>query len=285
MDLVPLPESEGLEHFQGSILDITDLSSAMRDCDVIVHLAALLGVENSEKRRLACLNINIQGTIMVLEACAKERSKKFIYASSSEVYGEGDGSPIHEDTPLNPKSIYAISKLAGEEYVKTYAERYAMEYTILRFFNAYGRHQVGQFVIPRFINAVLNDSSPLLIGDGSQVRSFCYGADIADGIILSLFSDRANQTTLNLGNDQEPVTMRELAEKIISISGKHHLKPRIAKKSESDRTPQRDIQSRIPSIERARTLLGYQPKISLDVGIKKLIESGTIEDSWRGRAE
>ncbi len=283
MDLVSLPKQEDLEHFQGSILDMTDLSEAFRGCDTVVHLAALLGVRNTEFRRLACLNINIQGTVAVLEACAKERIKRIIFASSSEVYGESSENPITESAPLNPKSIYAVTKLAGEEYVRTYSERYGMDYTIFRFFNAYGSLQVAQFVISRFVQAVIEDRPPLLIGDGSQMRCFCHGRDISDGIIRALFTNKANGETINLGNNQEPITMKELANRVIRISGKTHLQPQIATSTEADRQPERDIYCRVPSIEKAKKLLGFKPAVSLDDGIRSVLEEGGIKQFWQGR--
>ena len=141
-------------NYVGSILDPYELTKAIRGCDYVVHLAASLGVQNTETNRLQCLFINIQGIINVLEACAKENIKKIIFASSSEVYGEQNTISIAEDAPLNPKSNYAVSKLAGEEYVRAYAEAYGFEYNVIRFFNVYGINQRPDFVLPSFINNI-----------------------------------------------------------------------------------------------------------------------------------
>ena len=279
LDLIPC-HVEGVDHSVGSILDVTDLSRAMRGCDVVVHLAALLGVERTEERRLDCLQINIQGTINVMNSCALENVGKVVFASSSEVYGDQTQLPIAESNPVNPKSIYAVTKLAGEEFVRAYAERYGMKHTILRFFNAYGPGQVGQFVISRFVKAVSEGQPPLLMGTGEQTRAFCYGSDIADGTVRAIFSDSANGHTINIGNDTEPVTMRELAETVIRISGKHHLEPRLANPEEADREPGRDIQRRLPSLQRARDLLGYEPSVPLEQGIRLVMEQEKIADNW-----
>jgi UDP-glucose 4-epimerase len=279
LDLTP-SHVEGISHNIGSVLDVTDLSRVMRGCDVVVHLAALLGVKRTEERRLDCLQINIQGTMNVLNSCALENVKKVVFASSSEVYGDQTKLPIAEDNPVNPKSIYAITKLAGEEFTRAYAERYGMQHTILRFFNAYGPGQVGQFVISRFVKAVSEDKSPLLIGTGEQVRAFCYGSDIAEGVVKSIFSERTDGHTINIGNDTEPVSMRELAERVIKIAGKDHLKPRLASDDESDRTPERDIQRRLPSLTKARELLGYEPSVTLDEGIRLVMDQEKIAEGW-----
>lgn len=282
MDLLPALVP-GVEHHTGSILDVTDLLNVVQGCDVVVHLAALLGVENSERRRLDCLHINIQGTINVLNACALERVKKVIFASSSEVYGEQVKLPISEENPLNPKSIYAVTKLAGEEYTRAYAERYGFAYTILRYFNAYGANQVGQFVMARFVNAVLEDQSPMLSGDGGQVRSFCHARDIAAGTLAAILNDKANGQIINIGSDKEPISMKDLAERVIRLSGKSGLQARVMRQDQMDRKPERDIRSRIPSLDKARRLLGYEPKVSLDEGIRDLLESGKGATTWAKR--
>src|SRR5258706_8467246 len=170
MDILK-PEIPGVECAQGSVLDISDLAEAARGCDFVVHLAALLGVRKSEIRRLDCLNINIVGTVNVLNTCVQDRVKKVIFASSSEVYGDQRVLPIKETNPLNPKSVYAISKLAGEEYVKAYCDRYSMNYSILRFFNVYGPGQVGELVVSRFIMAVPAGEAPAGFSDGPQQRA------------------------------------------------------------------------------------------------------------------
>jgi len=274
------PQIPEVECRQGSILDISDLSEAARGCDAVVHLAAILGVRNSETRRLDCLNINIVGTVNVLNACVQDRVKKFIFASSSEVYGDQRVFPIKETNPLNPKSVYAVSKLAGEEYVRATCGRYAMDYSILRFFNVYGPGQVGQFVVPRFIMAVQNDKSPEVYGSGDRKRSFCYAEDVTKGILKALFSDKANGETFNIGNDSEMISILDLANKIIQISGKSHIKPVMVAQGASDRTEAREIFERSPDISKARSMLGYEPSCSLENGLRMMYEHGAIVPNW-----
>ena len=266
------------EIYKGSILDVNALSNAMRDCDSVIHLAAMLGVERTEKRRLDCLEININGTLNVLEACVKNNIKKIIFASSSEVYGEPITTPITETHPLNPKSTYAITKLAGEEYVKAYSERYGLSYTILRFFNIYGPGQVAEFVIPRFIKSVILGSTPLINGDGSQIRSFCHVKDISVGVWLALVKDISGSNIFNLGSDKEPISVLDLAKKIIGISGKD-IEPKFVNWKDSDRTESRDIIKRIPDITKARRMLGFSPEIKLEEGLKELVAS-YVEAKW-----
>lgn len=274
------PAYEGVEAVQGSVLDISDVGRAAEGCDYVIHLAALLGVQKSEARRLDCLNINILGTQNVLNACIQDRVKKIIFASSSEVYGDQTRLPISETNPVNPKSVYAVSKLAGEEYIRAYALRYGIQYTILRFFNVYGPGQVGEFVTAKFIKAVQDEQSPVIYGKGDQNRSFCYGGDVAQGVIKALFSDKATGETINLGNDRESITIAELAHKIVKLSGKPHLKPKFVSMSESDRTIAREIKDRAPDISKARRLLEYEPQCTLDEGITRILEHGKVAATW-----
>ena len=147
--------------------------------------------------------------------------KKLVFASSSEVYGEPLTNPIKEDAVTQGRTLYAVSKLAGEELIKAYKYEFkGFDYTILRYFNTYGPYQVAQFVIPRFIHRTLNDKSPVINGIGNQKRSYSFSSDTARATIDSLFSNKTNDVIMNIGNSNEPVTLLELANKIIQASGK-----------------------------------------------------------------
>ncbi len=259
------------EAIVGSILDPYEVSVAARGCEFVVHAAAALGVERTESQRLECLHINIQGTVNVLEACVKEDVRKVLFTSSSEVYGDGNGAaPFEEDSSLNPKSNYAITKLVGEEYLRAYYQSYGLQYAIVRFFNVYGENQTEKFVIPRFVKSVLAGQPPRIYGSGRQVRSFCHVDDAASGAVLALLSDRSEREILNIGNPSEPITILELGEKVISLAGKS-LKPELVGFEQSDRTGEREVHWRVPSIEKARGLLGYEPRICLEEGLRRLL--------------
>lgn len=270
---------DGAKSHIGSILDMNELGIAMRGCDYVVHLAAMLGVRRTEIKRMACLNINIQGTINVLENCVKEKVKKVLFSSSSEVYGEQIKIPITEENPVNPKSIYAVTKLAGEEYLQAYKQVYGLDYSIVRFFNVYGPGQVAEFVMPRFIKAVSEGLSPTIYGTGEQARAFCYVEDAARGAALALFSDKASGEVFNIGNDQATISMKELAESVIKISGKN-IELKFVDMGQSDREEGREILKRVPSIEKARSVLGYEPSVSVEEGIRKVMANGEIKETW-----
>ena len=275
------PPPEEAEIYKGSVLDTNDVTNAMHGCDYVIHLAAMLGVKRTEMKRLDTLNVNILGTINVLEGCIKEKIKKIVFASSSEVYGDQMKIPISEENPLHPKSVYAVTKLAGEEYVKAYKNRYGLEYTIVRFFNVYGQGQVAEFVMPRFIKCVLDNKPqpPKIYDKGDQIRSFCYVDDIVKGTFLALINKKANSEIINIGNDKEPISIRDLAYKVISLAQKD-LEPEYVAIDDSDRSAEREILRRIPDISKAKTVLGYEPEIPLSVGILKVMEHRNIEESW-----
>lgn len=267
------------EHVVGTIMYEDELYKAMHGCDYVIHLAAMLGVKRTEYARMQCLNVNINGTKNVLDAAVRAGIKKFIFSSSSEVYGEPLQTPISEEHRVHPKSVYAVTKLAGEEYLKAYQKQYGLDYTIVRFFNIYGPGQVAEFVMPKFIKLVLNNQSPTINGDGKQIRSFCYVDDAAEGVRLVLINKKVNSETFNIGNDKAMISMKGLADRIIFLANKD-LNTCFVKESEADRVNAREIVNRIPDISKAKKVLGYKPKITIDEGIKRTIESGNIPDAW-----
>jgi len=277
IDRVQVPA--GVSVFRGSVLDPVAIHYAIQGNEYVVHLAARLGVKRTEVERLACLNININGIVNVLEASVKEKVRRILFSSSSEVYGEQPGCAITEKSPVNPVSVYAVTKLVGEEYLKAYEKTYGLEYCIIRFFNVYGPGQVGQFVLQRFIEAVRRGDPPTVFGTGEQIRSFCHVKDAAQGVVRALFSERARGEVINIGNDVEPIRIAELAERVIRIAGKD-LAYKKVDFSMSDRERAREIFFRVPALGKAKQLLGYSPSISLDEGIRELLWQQNCSSDW-----
>ena len=177
-------KNKNVEIFKGSILNELELDKAMKNCSHVVHLAAALGVQYTEKNRLECFEINIEGTKKVLETCVKRRIKKIIFSSSSEVYGNQNKKIFDENTDLQVLSNYGISKIVGEEYLRAYYEKYKLKYNIVRFFNVYGSNQKDNFVMTKFIKSIINKENLYIYGSGNQMRSFCHVSDAVKGIIL-----------------------------------------------------------------------------------------------------
>ncbi len=264
IDIKPIKFThEKLEFVKKSVLE--DIRWEMKDCDIVYHLAAELGVVNSDKKPLNTLAVNIDGTINVFRCALGTNVKKIVYTSSSEVYGEAREIPLKEDSPKSPVSIYGVSKLTAEMYAKGYVQEYGMDINPVRLFNVYGPGQGFEWVVPIFIQKVLNNESPTVFGDGSQVRCFTYIADIVSGI-ETVMKKGIKGEAYNIANTDQ-ITMKELAESIIKISGKT-LKPKIVGFGKETRQKEREIIKRIPSIDKLQSL-GWKPQVSIKEGFAK----------------
>ena len=264
IDIKPIKFSDPkLEYIRKSVLE--DIRWEMRDCDMVYHLAAELGVVNSDKKPLNTLAVNIDGTVNVFRCALGTNVKKIVYTSSSEVYGEPREIPMKEESPKSPVSIYGVSKLTAEMYAYGYFKEYGMDINPVRLFNVYGPGQGFEWVMPIFIQRVLNHESPLVFGDGSQVRCFTYIADIIKGMETVRKNGKKGEA-YNIANTDQ-ITMKELAELIIQVSGED-LKPKMVSFGADTRTKERDIMKRIPSIEKLRTL-GWKPEVNIQEGLKR----------------
>ena len=263
----------------GSILDKSSMINSINKEDIVVHLAASLGVRNTEENNYRCYQINVRGTENILDISMQKGVRKFIYASSSEVYGEPISNPITEEFKTYPKSIYAQTKLMGEGLVKSYNQiDKNLKYIIFRFFNTYGKNQVAQFVLPRFINAAKKNQPLIINGKGNQVRGYCNSKDVAKGIEKG-FSKRIFNETINLGNSKELIKLKQLAKLVIKES-KSLSKIKFDKNfRDTDRESSREIFRRFCSTKKATKLLNFRPKINLKLGINELIKLD-IREFW-----
>jgi UDP-glucose 4-epimerase len=268
--------------FYGSILDVSSIREAMDGCGAVVHLAALLGVRRTEVNRLRCLEINVDGTKHVLDCAVQHRIKRLVFASSSEVYGEPLENPITEETMTQGKTVYAVSKLAGEELCIGYAQRYPeLEHVILRFFNAYGPYQAAQFVLPKFIQNVMAGKPIVINGSGDQIRSYCYSEDTARGVVEALIRPEAGGQVINLGNSDRPISLKDLADLVIKASGRPSVEIKYAGDFQgTDRHASREIHRRYCSGEKAKRMLGFESLVSLEEGIRRIVEMNSIFEKW-----
>lgn len=243
--------------------------------DVVYHLAAVLGVENTVVNPLKVITGGIDGTRNVLEL-AFEKKVKVIFASTSEIYGKNEQLPFHElsNRLLGPPSIhrwcYATAKALDEHMCFAYADK-GLPVTILRYFNAYGPGQTNSqygMVIPRFIQAALRSSELEVYGFGKQSRCFTFIDDTITGTIAAM-KPEVNGLVINIGSSQS-ITIEALAKKIISLSestSKIIYKPY----EEVYGSGYEDIPARIPDLNREKKYLDYEPKILLDEGLKQTI--------------
>lgn len=256
---------------KGDVLQEKDINKYFKNyrIDIVLHFAANLGVLKTEKNGLDCLNVNIDGTKNILKYCVMHKIKKIIFASSSEVYGNGNRKPIKENSELMPKSSYGVSKLAGESYLKAYYEKYGLNYNILRFFNVYGPNQREDFVISKFNKYIQKNKSIQIFGSGNQTRCFCHIDDAANAVYSIIKKGKKNHI-YNIGNDSEPTSILSLAKKMIKIA-KKKIKIKKVPFNRSDRSIKREIFTRQPNIKKLKKHTKYVPLINLTQGIASVL--------------
>lgn len=184
------------EFIEGDIRDFNYCKKSTENIDIVLHHAALGSVQRSIDNPIDSNTSNINGTLNLLKASAENKVKKFIYSSSSSVYGDTETLPKIEEMPTNPKSIYAVTKLAAEYYCRLFYNLYGLKTITLRYFNVFGKRQnpdsIYAAVIPIFINNILNNSDLIIYGDGTQSRDFTYIDNVIYANYLSVLSDNEN---------------------------------------------------------------------------------------------
>jgi len=264
------------EFHEIDIRDRAAMLAAAQGCNVVVHLAAYKIPRYSDA--LETLQINAHGSESVLEA-ARQVSAKVVAASTSDVYGKNPAVPFTEESNLvigNPdvkRWAYAISKMFEEQLLFAYKERFGTKVVAMRFFGGYGPHQnLSWWGGPQsvFIDAALDNKEIEVHGDGLQTRSFTYISDHVDGIIRCVEMEAADGLVFNLGNTRE-ITIIDLARMIWGlVRGKEE--PKITLRPYSTFGKYEDVMRRVPDITRARTLLGFEPKVDLEAGLDTTIE-------------
>ncbi len=281
IEKLDLKETKFLKFFKGSIIDEVSLNEAIKNCNAVIHLAAYLGVERTEKNKSRCIEINIDGTKKVINAVNKSKSvKKIIFASSSEVYGEPIKNPVSENDITQGKTVYAVTKLAGEEIIKANYQLNKTKYVILRYFNTFGPYQVSQFVVPRFINLIKNGKRPVINGNGKQTRSFIFSKDTAIATVKCLLSKKADNKTLNIGNNKTKINIKKLSILIAKLMNKKILPIVNSSFKKGDRNKEREIHHRICDTKLAKKIINFKPKYSLVDSIKETIETDKNFHNW-----
>jgi len=264
-----------IEFFKVDIRNYTEIKSIFKDVDTVFHLAAQVSVFNSIEDPSYDASVNVLGTLNVLKAAYENNVKRFVYVSSAAIYGNPVKLPIDEDHPKNPLSPYGLSKYTGERYSMLFNALYELPVTAIRPFNVYGPGQNPDDeyagVITKFVSRILKNQSPIVYG-GSQTRDFVYVSDVVDGILLAAKVKDAVGNSFNIASGTE-VTIEELAKIMIKISGK---------KLAIEYAPPRkgDIKQSVANITKAKQILGYSPKVSLEDGLRevfKYLETRLVE--------
>jgi len=265
-----LAKHKNITIVRGDVLDYDTVLKSMQGCQMVVHLAAIAGVDDVFNHPVLTMKVNMIGTYHVLEAAWQNRMEMVLDFSTSEVFGsyafrvqEGDVTSL--GAVGETRWTYAVSKLATEHLAHNYYKEYGLPTASIRPFNIYGPQQVGQGAIHAFAVRALRGEELVVHNDGSQIRAWCYVDDIVDGVVLALTKPQAVGQAFNIGNPRSVVTVYNLAKDIIRASNS-------TSKIRFDTVDRADVELRIPSITKARELLGFEPKVDLEEGLQRTIE-------------
>lgn len=265
-----LAGNNNLEIYENDVTDVPAITPLFKGQEIVFHLAAVVGVEETQDEPVDLLNVEVVGTSNVIALAAKNKVKRFIFASSSEVYGDSL-KPMVEEGPFNPKSTYALTKLIGEHFCMAYYQKFGLEYTALRFFNSYGPRQDDRFVLSRFVNRALAGQEINIYGDGNQTRDFTYVQDsIHMSLLAGIMQEGINQV-LNFGTGKA-VSINTLADMVLtSLNLKGQVNTTYVN-YDRRRSLQIEVFNRIADTTKAEGLLGYRPETDLVSGLAKYID-------------
>lgn len=267
-----LLNSGNIKLVNGDILDSNKIKKTLDEFNpnIVIHLAAVAGIDTVIKNPLTTMKVNMLGTYHVLEALKDHKIDRFIDFSTSEVFGSyaykvDEGHTTNLAPVGEARWTYSVSKLAGEHLAHSYYKEYGLPIVTVRPFNIYGDGQVGEGAIHQFVVRAIRNEQIQIHGDGDQIRSWCFIDDFIDGVILCLGNKKAIGQAFNIGNPRGTITISMLAKLIKTIANS---------KSEIIYVPKNyvDVELRIPSIEKAKKILKFNPKFDLDEGLKKTIE-------------
>jgi len=270
----------GFEFVEGSVLDGAMVRRLVAQSDLVVHLAAAVGVRYVLDHPLATILTNVEGTHLVLDACAKF-GKKALVASTSEVYGKNSNDSLCEtaDSILGASSLsrwsYATSKKLDEFLALAYAKTHGLPVIVTRFFNIVGPRQASRYgmVLPNFIRAALKDEPIRVFGDGCQTRNFTYVSDCIEALMGLLRAPQAQGEIVNIGSPQE-ISILNLAERVKSIVGSSSPIVKVPYDQAYPEGGFEDMRRRVPCICKISSLIGWSPITSIDDMIARTIGPG-----------
>ena len=265
---VNLAHIQGIEFVQGDLSDLDFARQSVDGCQFVLHEAAIPSVPRSVNDPLSSNRANIGGTLNVLVAARDAGVKRLVFAGSSSVYGDTPTQPKHEQMPTNPLSPYALQKAVGEQYLNMFTRLYGLETVTIRYFNVFGPRQdpSSQYsgVISVFATALLENRSPKIYGDGEQTRDFTYVANVVDGVLRAAEAPGVSGEVINVATGGR-ISLNLLFRKMRELVGAD---------VEPTYTDSRlgDVRDSQADISKARRLLGYEPIVSFDEGLRRTVE-------------
>lgn len=265
----PLDGHPAVTLLQGDVTDAATVRAAVQGCSRVVHMASIAGVDTVMRNPVLTMKVSLLGTMNVLDACVEAGAARVIDFSTSEVFGryafnvtEGDVTQL--GAVGEARWTYAVSKLATEHLAHNYFKQFGLPTVAIRPFNIYGPRQVGEGAVHHFIVRALRGEPLQLHNDGSQIRAWCYIDDIVDGILTALVAPEAVGHSFNIGNPRSTVTIHQLARDIVRLAGSRSALEHVAWDFP-------DVELRIPNIDKARRLLGFEPRVELEEGLRRTI--------------
>ena len=263
-----LDHISGVEFREGDLADLEFAHVVVKGCDYVLHQAAIPSVPRSVKDPVASNRANVDATLNVLVAARDAGVRRLVFAGSSSAYGNTPTLPKTEDMPPNPLSPYALQKVVGEQYLQMFTRLYGLETVSIRYFNVFGPRQDPTSpysgVISVFATALLENRSPTIYGDGGQTRDFTYVANVVDGVLRACEAPNASGEVINVATGGR-ISLNGLFAEMKKIVGAS-VEPTYADARQGD---VRDSQA---AIGKAKEILGYEPIVSFEEGLKRTIE-------------
>jgi UDP-glucose 4-epimerase len=266
-----LAEHPNLTFHRGDILDAELMKTLAQGVTHVVHCAAIAGVDQVLESPVRTMRVDLIGTYNVLEAASATRDtiERYVGFSTSEVFGThafnvGEGHVTTIGSVGEARWTYAVAKLAAEHFARAYHDEFGLPIVSVRPFNVYGPGQIGGGAIRAFIETALEGNDLVVRGDGSQIRAWCYVSDMVEALLLVLERDEAVGETFNIGNARSTVTIYDLAQRVRRLTGAD-----VDIVFEPHRSP--DVEIRIPNVEKARAVLGFEAGVDLDDGLARTI--------------
>ncbi|PHR67318.1 NAD-dependent epimerase/dehydratase family protein [Alcanivorax sp.] len=263
----PYASHPNVRQIKGDVLDLPALKAAMAGSDLVVHAAAIAGIESTVRSPVTTMQVNMLGTANALQA-AKEVGgiERFVEFSTSEVFGSyafkvDELQQTVTGAVGEARWTYAVSKLAGEHLAHAYYKEFGLPTVTVRPFNVYGPGQTGEGAISIFVRKALNNQDITIFGDGAQIRAWCYVDDMVDGVLAGLEHPNAVGESFNIGNSRAVTTIYGLAQAVCHVTGSQS---KIVFKDALSA----DIELRIPKVGKAKELIDFEAKVDLEEGLR-----------------
>jgi nucleoside-diphosphate-sugar epimerase len=258
-----------VDFIQASLADASAVGRALEDVELVFHEAAIPSVPRSVAQPVETHEASVNATFSLLLAARDKKVRRLVYAASSSAYGDQPELPKREDMKPDPLSPYAVAKLVGEYYCQVFNRVYGLETVSLRYFNVFGPRQDpgSQYsgVISRFMDSLLNGKQPVIYGDGDQSRDFTYIANVVDANLKAAESSAAAGQVINVANG-ERVTINEVLEMLKKLTGHLDVQAEYAEARAGD------VRDSLAELKMARSLLGYNPIVGLEEGLRRTLE-------------